>query len=117
MALSFSANQFQDAFDAKRLQNSEVPKEHRPRPGSQDGFTQIIASDRGHLLPGVDRSPANPWGNFVGTWDVPHNIPGNCATVKTARNSYSQEKMQRDTKDANQVLSGNVKNNNRLTSK
>lgn len=40
------------------------------------GATKIIASDRGHLQSGVPRSRNNPWGDFVGTWDIPTKIPG-----------------------------------------
>lgn len=48
------------------------------RPRAFDGFTQIVANNRGHLLSGVKRSRESPWGNFVGTWDMPLNIPGTC---------------------------------------
>ena len=29
----------------------------------------MIANDRGHLLPEVERSAKSPWGEFVGTWE------------------------------------------------
>ena len=45
-------------------------------PNTLNGFTTIIGNDRGHLLPGVNRSNGNPWGDFVGTWDLPHKISG-----------------------------------------
>ncbi|KAK2518237.1 hypothetical protein Q9233_012748 [Columba guinea] len=45
------------------------------RPTLQDGPTQIIANDRGHLLPTVPRSQVSPWGTFVGTWEMPPRIP------------------------------------------
>ncbi|XP_075699883.1 protein Flattop isoform X2 [Rhinoderma darwinii] len=44
-------------------------------PSTHDGFTQFISNDRGHLLPGVPRSKVNPWGTFIGTWDMPCKIP------------------------------------------
>ncbi|KAJ8034845.1 Protein Flattop-like [Holothuria leucospilota] len=50
------------------------------RPDSYEGFTQIVANDRGHLLEGVPRSKRSPWGEFVGTWDMPRQIPGNITT-------------------------------------
>lgn len=60
------------------------------RPRAFDGFTQIVANNRGHLLPGVKRSRESPWGNFVGTYDMPLKIPGtkwnpsySCQTVFT----------------------------------
>ena len=33
----------------------------------RSGRTQIISNERGHLLPGVPRCSASPWGSFVGT--------------------------------------------------
>ena len=36
----------------------------------------IVADDRGHLLPGVQRSKRSPFGEFIGTWDLPKRIPG-----------------------------------------
>ncbi|XP_062453617.1 protein Flattop [Rhea pennata] len=45
------------------------------RPLPRDGYTQIIADNRGHLLPSVPRSKASPWGTFLGTWDMPLKIP------------------------------------------
>ena len=47
------------------------------RPRKQEGFTQVISNDRGHLLDGIKRTKENPWGDFVGTWDLPKKIPGN----------------------------------------
>ncbi|KAG3281124.1 hypothetical protein H1C71_031738 [Ictidomys tridecemlineatus] len=42
---------------------------------SHEGYTQIIANDRGHLLPSVPRSKVSPWGTFMGTWQMPQKIP------------------------------------------
>ena len=53
---------------------------HVQRPSCYEGFTQVVANDQGHLLQGVPRSTENPWGNFVGTWDLPLKIPGNVTT-------------------------------------
>jgi hypothetical protein len=36
----------------------------------------VIADNRGHLLPGVERSKRSPFGEFIGTWDLPKKIPG-----------------------------------------
>lgn len=80
MAAHFSANQYEQAFDSKRLQNWQLPHTYKERPSCYDGFTQIIGNDRGHLLEGVPRSQENPWGKFVGTWDMPLKIPGNVTT-------------------------------------
>ena len=45
-------------------------------PLPRDGFSNIHANDRGHLLPNVPRRRESPWGTFVGTWDMPTKIPG-----------------------------------------
>lgn len=113
MSTSFSANQYQDAFYSKKLQNWEKPATHTERPKSKTGGTPIIATDRGHLLNGVPKSGVNPWGDFVGTWDLPKNIPGNCTRVPTARTTYARERLERDTEQASRVLTGQAKNNNR----
>lgn len=113
MSLSFSANQYDDAFRSNKLCNWEVPSQYKEHPRQMQGCTKIIANDRGHLQPGVPRSRNNPWGNFVGTWDIPQKIPGNTVCVSTARSTYAQEKLQREAEEANKVLSGNIKNANR----
>ena len=38
--------------------------------------SSIVADDRGHLLPGIERSKRSPFGEFIGTWDLPKRIPG-----------------------------------------
>ncbi|XP_077985530.1 protein Flattop homolog [Glandiceps talaboti] len=80
MSTHFSANQYENAFSGKRLQNWTVPHTYKEGPSTLEGFTQIVANDRGHLLPGVPKSSQSPWGNFVGTWDMPKSIPGNVTT-------------------------------------
>ncbi|KAM6112593.1 protein Flattop [Phoenicopterus ruber ruber] len=75
MAARYGAGQYEDAFSPHRLQNWSVPRPSRQRPSLQEGSTQIIADDRGHLLPDVPRSQASPWGKFVGTWEMPPRIP------------------------------------------
>jgi len=87
---------------------------HRERPRSLDGFTQIIGNGRGHILPGIPRSAKNPWGDFVGTWDLPKRIPGNCANVATARTGHGVDRLLHQYDDANKLLSGMTKNNIRL---
>ena len=34
------------------------------------GHTAIISNDGGHLKPDISRSPASPWGSFLGTWQT-----------------------------------------------
>ncbi|XP_054035171.1 protein Flattop [Dryobates pubescens] len=75
MAARDSAGQYEDAFRPPRLQNWGVPRPGRQRPSPRECPTQIIANDRGHLLPTVPRCQASPWGTFVGTWDMPPRIP------------------------------------------
>ncbi|CAK6439884.1 unnamed protein product [Pipistrellus nathusii] len=75
MATNYSANQYEKAFSAKYLQNWCLAKPTKESIPSHEGYTQIIANDRGHLLPSVPRSKASPWGSFMGTWQMPLKIP------------------------------------------
>ncbi|XP_067169674.1 protein Flattop [Apteryx mantelli] len=76
MAARSGAGQVGPAAAAPRgLQSWSVPRSARQHPLPRDGYTQIIANDRGHLLPSVPRSKASPWGTFLGTWDMPLKIP------------------------------------------
>jgi hypothetical protein len=36
----------------------------------------FVADSHGHLLPGMERSKRSPFGEFIGTWDLPKRIPG-----------------------------------------
>ncbi|XP_072022156.1 protein Flattop homolog [Amphiura filiformis] len=100
MSSHFSANQYENGFDSKRLQMWQLPKTYKERPSAQDGYTQIIATDRGHLKEGVPRSKESPWGQFVGTWDMPPKIPGNVTTCmarsKPAVDDIQRSKMEHD---------------------
>ncbi|KAM9241814.1 protein Flattop [Dugong dugon] len=75
MATNYSANQYEKAFSPKYLQNWSPGKPTKESTSSHEGYTQIIANDHGHLLPSVPRSKANPWGSFIGTWQMPLKIP------------------------------------------
>ncbi|XP_005999396.1 protein Flattop [Latimeria chalumnae] len=75
MAFNFSANQYENAFRSNKLLNWTVPKPYKEDPSTLEGCTPIIANDRGHLLPGIPRSKTNPWGTFMGTWEMPKKIP------------------------------------------
>lgn len=86
MSTNFHANQYEQTFTPHRTQNWEVPKNVEGKyPDTNTGFTRIKANDRGHLLPNVPKERSSPWGNFVGTWDMPTQIPGNRVTNATAR--------------------------------
>ncbi|XP_020025321.1 protein Flattop [Castor canadensis] len=75
MATNYSANQYEKAFSPKYLQNWSPAKPTKERISFHEGYTQIIANDRGHLLPSVPRSKASPWGSFMGTWQMPLKVP------------------------------------------
>lgn len=113
MATNFRANQYENAFKAFKLGNWQVPSNYRETPRTLEGHTKVIATDRGHLESGVPRSRENPWGNFVGTWDLPKEIPGNCTRVTTARTTYGQQQLEQATHHAQHTLSGKKKNDMR----
>jgi len=117
MATNFSANQYENAFKAFKLGNWQTPSNYREAPRSLDGHTKIIANSQGHLEAGVPRSRENPWGNFVGTWDLPKQIPGNCTRVTTARTTYAQQHLEEATHHAQHTLSGKKKNDMRKSYK
>ena len=79
MSRNYSASHYEDSFIPKRLQMYQVPKE--PQPGvicyhqrkNKEGF---VTNNQGHLLPGIERSKRPPFGEFIGTWDLPKTIPG-----------------------------------------
>uniref|UniRef100_A0A1B6KXH3 Cilia- and flagella-associated protein 126 n=1 Tax=Graphocephala atropunctata TaxID=36148 RepID=A0A1B6KXH3_9HEMI len=83
MSRNFSANQLEREFRPTRLGNWEVPKWLPQRPKARKTTTKIIANDRGHLLPGVQRPPQNPWGSFRGTWQLPNKISRKYASELT----------------------------------
>lgn len=94
MAFHFNSEQYDQEFQPKRLGNWQNPKHYsKTAPRQLTGFTQVIANDRGHLLNGVPRSAACPWGHFVGTWDMPKKLPGNYIDIPTAREPLAQAKL------------------------
>uniref|UniRef100_A0A8C3WTJ7 Protein Flattop n=1 Tax=Catagonus wagneri TaxID=51154 RepID=A0A8C3WTJ7_9CETA len=94
MATNYSANQYEKAFSPRYLQNWSLAKPTKQRISSHEGYTQIIANDRGHLLPSVPRSKASPWGSFMGTWEMPLKIPPARVTLtsRTAADAASLTK-------------------------
>ncbi|XP_039293206.1 uncharacterized protein LOC111056386 [Nilaparvata lugens] len=111
MAYNFSANQFEGSFKPKKLGNWEVAKWFPERPRAHRTATRIIADDRGHLLPGVQRAPASPWGNFQGTWQLPNKI-----SRKTGRNKILLKYSEKDNGRLPAVVSDNTSinyNNNK----
>ncbi|MCI4387411.1 hypothetical protein PGIGA_G00073780 [Pangasianodon gigas] len=90
MSSSFSANQYDNAFKSNKLQNWTVPKHYKEKPSPAEGHTTFIATDRGHLLPGVKRGC--PWTSFQGTWDLPSHIPP-VHINPTARSQEGQQRL------------------------
>ncbi|CAJ0956358.1 unnamed protein product [Ranitomeya imitator] len=74
-SIDATAKNYDGAFSSTRLQNWSVPRPRQEAAAFQDGFTQFISNDRGHLLSGVPRAKLSPWGTFIGTWDMPTKIP------------------------------------------
>ncbi|XP_041954037.1 protein Flattop [Alosa sapidissima] len=92
MSSSFSANQYDGAYKAQKLQNWTVPKHFKERPSAADGHTTFITNDHGHLLPGMKAKNGSAWTSFVGTWDLPNRIPPTYINP-TARSHEGQERL------------------------
>ncbi|KAG9269600.1 protein Flattop [Astyanax mexicanus] len=90
MSSSYTANQYENAFKSHRLQSWTIPKDFKERPSAVEGHTGFIATDRGHLLPGVKRGSS--WTSFQGTWDLPSRIPP-VHINPTARSQEGQERL------------------------
>ncbi|KAK4326519.1 hypothetical protein Pmani_002967 [Petrolisthes manimaculis] len=58
---------YEPGYRPARLANWEVGRSFPERPRHRRGPTRVIADDRGHLLPGVARSHATPWGPLAHT--------------------------------------------------
>ncbi|XP_072104950.1 protein Flattop [Mobula birostris] len=89
MAYSYHANQYEGAFNSSRMSSWTVPKtrdQTSKKPKFREGSSFFIANDKGYLKPGVPRSKENPWGTFLGTWQMPQRIPQPRPNL-TARNS------------------------------
>jgi hypothetical protein len=72
MSTNYSANQYNQEFSSKRLQMYEIPKPILAKePKKRNAEITFISNERGHLQPGVARSTSNPFGDYVGTWDLP----------------------------------------------
>nr|CAI5857832.1 unnamed protein product [Callosobruchus analis] len=81
MSKHYTAYQYEAAYRPQALRNWEVPKFHCDRPFPRHGRTSIIANSRGHLLPGVFRPHNDPWGNYLGTWEMPKYIDKHTANI------------------------------------
>ncbi|VEN63620.1 unnamed protein product [Callosobruchus maculatus] len=81
MSKHYTAYQYEAAYRPQALRNWEVPKFQCDRPFPRHGRTSIISNSRGHLLPGVFRSHNLPWGNYLGTWEMPKYIDKHTANI------------------------------------
>ncbi|XP_066972973.1 uncharacterized protein [Macrobrachium rosenbergii] len=80
--------------EGQGLGNWEVGRTFRERPRARRGATKVIADDRGHLLPGVPRTQASPWGPLTQTIDP--NVTDR--PTKTSENQNAQPESE-DEKD------------------
>jgi len=92
MAVSYSANQYENAFVSKRLLNWESPKPTGDRPGFNHKSTRVIADDNGHLKSSHKREGSAKT-SFIGTWDLPKRLPGNSIDNPMARDAEAYEKL------------------------
>ncbi|XP_027842589.2 uncharacterized protein LOC114123723 [Aphis gossypii] len=75
MSMNYTCNQFDKAYQPTRLGNWEVPKWHLNRPKGRSTVTKVIANDKGHLLPGVQKTDQKHWaGLYLGTYQLPKRI-------------------------------------------
>lgn len=95
----------------KNLQHTKELYDQHPR--ARSGQTTVIGTDRGHLMDGVERTDSNPWGNFVGTWDLPNKVPGNTAPIPTARSVHAADSLARHSHHATNIITGVQKNEDR----
>ncbi|SPP77683.1 protein Flattop homolog [Drosophila guanche] len=73
MAFNFSANQFEDRFQAPGLSNWEYPRFAPPRPRQYLKKATPIVDNSGHLLP-TARRDGNSFGRYRGTYELPLRI-------------------------------------------
>ncbi|KAL8579867.1 hypothetical protein ACOMHN_046434 [Nucella lapillus] len=109
MSTNFSANQYEQAFNPRRMLNWELPKGKGKYPTRREGFSTFHANDRGHLLPNVPRRRESPWGPFVGTWDMPCHLPGTKQFDPSCRSHDASLRLQTRAMDIGEVLSGALK--------
>ncbi|CAF0801906.1 unnamed protein product [Brachionus calyciflorus] len=94
MSKIYSAGQYDQTFSPKRMQMYALSKQElEQRPAQRHTETSFVANDKGHLLSGVPRSNGNPFGDYVGTWDLPKSIPGPYHLVKTGRADRNVEQL------------------------
>lgn len=89
MSKYFSAGQYDQEFAPKRLQMYQVPKYLASKEPKLNKSITFIANERGHIQDGIQRGESNPFGDFVGTWDMPKTIPGPYHLVRVSRLFYS----------------------------
>jgi len=105
MAVSYSANQYENAFVSKRLLNWESAKSTGNRPGFEPKCTKVIADANGHLISGHKRE-GSAKSSFIGTWDLPKRLPGNSIDNPMARDADAYEKLRETYSDDKLRLTG-----------
>ncbi|XP_025195504.1 uncharacterized protein LOC112594753 [Melanaphis sacchari] len=118
MSMNYTCNQFDKAYQPTRLGNWEVPKWHLNRPKGRSTVTKVIANDRGHLLPGVQKTDQKHWaGLYLGTYQLPKRISKEIATELSGpkcqtwmKRSYHHPFIDRSQRNK----TGNGENNNKL---
>jgi len=105
MAVSYSANQYENAFVSQRLLNWESPKPTGNRPGFTPKSTKAIADANGHLISGHKRE-GSARTSFVGTWDLPKQLPGNNIDNPMARDADAYDKLRSTYSESKLRLTG-----------
>ncbi|CAL8088980.1 unnamed protein product [Calicophoron daubneyi] len=86
MSKNYSAGQYEQPFIPEHMQLYGPTKPFGEHPKAKKRTTHIVANDRGHLLPGQKTVPGDcPWGNYVGTWDLPCHLLGPAVDNPTSR--------------------------------
>ncbi|KAG5441651.1 Protein Flattop [Clonorchis sinensis] len=95
MSKNYSANQYEGPFWPDRMQLYGPTKKTNEHPKTRTRTTHIIANDQGHLLPNQKTAPGDcPWGNYVGTWDLPCHLYGYKVYNPCARSKEGMEYLQ-----------------------
>ncbi|XP_050441827.1 uncharacterized protein LOC126846461 [Adelges cooleyi] len=117
MSVNYSCNQFEKAYKPTRLGNWEVPKWHLNRPKGRSTVTKVIVNDRGHLLPGVQKTDQKHWaGLYLGTYQLPKRITKDIVQELIApkcqsymKRSYHQPILESKSKAENKTCNNRLK--------
>ncbi|CAH0549451.1 unnamed protein product [Brassicogethes aeneus] len=73
MSRHYSGNQYNVAYDPKKLGNWEVAKFYCDKPFTRTGYSNFIANEKGYIIPGYPRAPKSVPTPCV-SWDLPKKI-------------------------------------------